>query len=105
MFFAIAQAESGCIGRTFFASILAKKGGNFKEMKALDAHPSFNKITTGVTMANSTDKNTESKYRVNEQGMIVEEIDDLPMNATPERLNSNRSGESWTFERKAENYE
>lgn len=56
-------------------------------------------------MANSTDKTIESKYRVNVQGMIVEEIDDLPMNAIPERLNSNRSGESWAVERKAENYE
>ena len=56
-------------------------------------------------MANSSDKNLESKYRVNEQGMIVEEIDDLQMGETPERLNSSSSGQRWTFERKVENYE
>ena len=105
MFLAVAQAEPGCIGGTLCASIFAKKGGNFKEMKAFDADRFFHKITKGVTMTNSTDKGVESKYRVNVQGMIVEELDDFPMNAASERLNSNRSERPWTFERKAENYE
>lgn len=56
-------------------------------------------------MTNSTDKVVESKYRVNVQGMIVEELDDFSMNAASERLNSNLSEKPWAFERKAENYE
>jgi len=56
-------------------------------------------------MANSIDKNIESKYRVNVQGMIVEELDDPSTNTSQERVNSNCSGQPWTFERRAENYE
>ncbi len=54
-------------------------------------------------MANSTDTTIESKYRVNVQGMIVEEIDDVRVSTPPERRNANGSGQAWTFERKAEN--
>ena len=56
-------------------------------------------------MTNTTDKNLESNYRVNEQGMIVEEIDDMHMGDRPERLNSSCAGQPWACERKVENYE
>ena len=56
-------------------------------------------------MANSIDQNNESRYRVNVQGMIVEELDDSSTLISQERMNSSCSGQPWAFERKAENYE
>jgi hypothetical protein len=55
-------------------------------------------------MANSIDKDVEPKYRVNVQGMIVEELDDSSTNASQGALNSNYSGQPWIYEQKAENY-